>query len=269
MWMTNIVTGNFQNQYRITNKFADYKGNIDIELFTSELFQQLALVTYKDNAQNIIYQEVMTQRFHYIESEVIAHIPYCVINECKRALICGTLNAEIAHFLSFYNIAVDMVVSDKEALHTLSGFLPNFKSITQNPLITLVDNFMSLSHRDYDIIIHLGNPKQHEFEALTKLANKSFIMIFRLHNLYLEPSLALNTLYIAKDFGHILMPFMISALTSNFYAFLSNRYHPLADLQLQKSDMLENMQFYNSHIHTSVFRLPSILTHITSSYVKN
>lgn len=87
MWMTNYITSNFQNQYKITNKISDYKGNIDVELFNSELFDQIALLYYKEGTSGI--QEVITQRFSYIQSEVVSMIPYCVIAECKRALICG------------------------------------------------------------------------------------------------------------------------------------------------------------------------------------
>ncbi len=270
MWMTNDIATSFKTQYAINNKFADYKSNnIEIELFSSNLFDQIALINYKDNTRNRIKQEVITKRFCFIESEMLAYIPYCVSNITQKALICGTLNAEIAYYLSLNNIEVDMVVNDMEALNTLSGFLPNFKKIYKNSKINLYENFISLKNRDYDIIIHLGNSTTKEFEALQKIANKNFIIIFALSNLYLEPNIALDSLSSASKFGNILMPFIITSLTPNFYAFLSNCYHPLADLQLQKSDMLENIQFYNSNIHTSVFRLPTIHNRLISSYVKN
>ncbi|RDU67143.1 spermidine synthase spee [Helicobacter didelphidarum] len=270
MWMTNNITANFQNHYRITNKFANYKGKINVELFNSELFEQIALITYNDNVvQGNTQQEVITQRFHYIEGEVISQVPYCVVKEAKRVLICGTLNIQIAYFFALNNIEVDMVVGDNEALYTLSGFFPHFKEVIENPKIHIYDNFLSLENPKYDIIIHLGHIKTHEFNALSKMVNKDFAIIMRLSNLYLEPSIALNALSIAKDFGNILMPFIIPSFMCGFYAFLSKTLHPLADLQLQKSDMLENMQFYNSNLHTSMFRLPSVINRMISPYVKN
>ncbi len=270
MWLTNDVAMGFKNQYEITNKFANYKGeDIEIELFSSNLFEQIALINYKDKVKKQIKQEVMAKRFCFIESEMITQIPYCVIKDSKKALVCGTLNAEIAYYLSLNNIHVDMVVSDKEALNTLSGFLPNFKYVYKEQSINICENFMSLRDFNYDIIINLGNPSQNEFEALKKMANKNFIMIFALPNIYLEPSVALDLLSTANKFGNILMPFMIPAITPKFYTFLSDSYHPLADLQLQKSDMLENMQFYNSNLHTSVFRLPTIINKLIAPYVKN
>ncbi len=270
MWMTNEVTKSFQNQYAITNKFADYKGaNIDIELFNSDVFQQIALVNTKDNARNSVKQAIMTQRYGFIESEMLAYIPYCVALQPKRALVCGTLNATIAYQLAQHDIKVDMVVGDIEALLTLSGFIPNFKEIQENPNIAIYEHFMEIKQCGYDIIIHGASPKLHEFEALKKMANAKFICIFGLANCYLEPSVALDTLALAMNFGHVLMPFMLPTLIPSFYAFLSNYAHPLADLQLQKSDMLDNMQCYNANLHTSVFRLPTFLHHISAPYVKN
>lgn len=268
--MTNEMTKSFQNQYAIINKFADYKGeNISIEMFNSDALRQIALINFKDNAKNDIRQVVMTQRYNFIESEMLSYIPYCTANQPKRALICGTLNAEIAHKLAQLNIQVDMVVGDIEALHTLSGFISDFKAIKEHSNITFYERFIDLKQGGYDIIIHYASPKLHEFEAMKKLANKKFIFIFGIANCYLEPSVALDTLAVAINFGNIMMPFIIPTITPSFYTFLSNYAHPLADLQLQKSDMLDNTQCYNANLHTSVFRLPTFLQNIIAPYVKN
>lgn len=267
--MTNEVTRNFQNQYAITNKFADYKGEkIHIELFSSEAFQQIALINFKDSP-NSHRQIVMTKRYDFIESEMLALIPYCTALQPKRVLVCGTLNAMIAYFLAKHEIEVDMVVGDMEALHTLSGFIQNFKEIKEHSNIKFYERFMDIKHGGYDIIIHASSPKPHEFEALKKMTSKKFICIFGLANCYLEPSLALNTLAFAMNFGNIIMPFTLPTVTPSFYAFLSNYAHPLADLQLQKSDMIDNLECYNSNLHLSVFRLPTFLQKMIAPYVKN
>ncbi len=270
MWMTSEVTRSFQNQYAITNKFADYKGKtIDIELFNTEALQQIALINFKNDEKEAVRQVVMTQRYNFIESEMLAYIPYCVATNPKRVLICGTLNAAIASRFAQHDMSVDMVVGDKEALYTLSGFIPKFKEIQENANIAFYERFMDIKQVGYDIIIHASSPKLHEFEALKKMANEKFICVFGLANCYLEPSLALDTLAFGMNFGHVMMPFMLPTLTPSFYAFLSNYAHPLADLQLQKSDMLDNLQCYNANLHTSVFRLPTFLQHIIAPYAKN
>lgn len=270
MWIKNEISKSFHNQYAITNKFAHYSGSVvDVELFNSEALKQIALVNFKDKTRNHVRQIVMTEKYNFIESEMLSYIPYCVAINPKRALICGTLNATIAQNLANYDIEVDMVVGDIEALYTLSGFIPNFKEIKENNNITFYENFIDIKYCNYDIIIHDYSPNFSGFCALQKMVNEKFICIFGLSNLYLEPSLALDTLANGMSFGHIMMPFIIPSLEQKFYAFLSNHVHPLADLQLQKSDMIDNTECYNSNFHNSVFRLPTFLQKIVSPYIKN
>ncbi|RDU61748.1 spermidine synthase spee [Helicobacter sp. MIT 14-3879] len=257
-----------RTQLLINNKFAEYNtDSLNIELFNSQAFDQIALINYKNRTQHT--QEILIEKFTYAQNEMLAYIPFCVHPMPKRALVCGTLNCEIAYLLAKEGLEVDIIMPDKEAFYTLSGFLPHFKEITQSNRISLYDNFLSLKTTQYDIVIHLGEIKNNEFSALGKLANQESILIYRLHNLYLETNLALQTLDVAKDFSHILMPFVVCCLENNFYIFASKKFHPLADLILQKSDMLENLHFYNANIHTSAFRLPNRIQNIIAPYVKN
>jgi spermidine synthase len=54
----------------------------------------------------------------------------------------------------------------------------------------------------------------------------------------------------------ISMPFFFSS----FCAILTSKvYHPQADLILQRSDMLDNLEYYNSEIHNSSFILPTFI----------
>lgn len=270
MWIINEISKSFHNQYAITNKFAHYSGDVvDIELFNSEALQQIALINFKDTARNHVRQVIMTQRYSFIESEMLSYIPYCVATRPKKALVYGTLNAMIAHNLASYDIEVDMVVGDMEALYTLSGFIPNFKEINDNPNITFYENFIDIKHCGYDIVIHDHSPNFNGFCALKKMVNEKFICIFGIKNLYLEPSSALDTLATGMNFGHIMMPFIVPSLEQKFYVFLSNHAHPLADLQLQKSDMMDRTEYYNANLHESVFRLPTFLQRIILPYVKN
>ncbi|RDU70531.1 spermidine synthase spee [Helicobacter aurati] len=255
-------------QLVIHNKFADYKADsISVELFDSYAFGQIALVHYKDRVQH--NQEILVERFVNAQNEMLTYIPYCVHPWAKRVLLYGTLNCEIAYLFALQGLEVDIVLPNKEALYTLSGFLPHFKAIEQHKNIAFYANFSSLKKADYDIVLHLGEVKEHELDALGKLSSKEGIVIYRLVNLYLEPSLALQFLDKAKAFSHILMPFVISCLENSFFVFASKRFHPLADLLLQRVDMLENLTFYNAHLHNSAFRLPTLIQKLTAPYVKN
>lgn len=268
MWLNTSSSQNIQMQLVIHNKFADYKeDSICVELFDSYAFGQIARIDYKD--RSIHNEEVLLERFLHAQSEMLAYIPYCTRIDTRRALLCGTLNCQIAHLLANLGVEVDVVLPYIEAFHTLSGFLPNFKEIQNSNKISFYSNFSSIKQASYDIILHLGELKAHEAQALHKLSSDDGIVIYKLENLYIEPNLALQSLGMTKHLFNILMPFVVSCLDNSFYAFASKRFHPLADLLLQKADMLDNTLFYNANLHTSAFRMPTMIHNIILTCTKH
>ncbi|STQ87138.1 spermidine synthase spee [Helicobacter muridarum] len=268
MWLNTSSSQNLQMQLTIHSKFADYKeDSVCVELFDSHVFGQIARIVYKDRSKH--NEEVLIERFLHAQSEMLTYIPYCTRINIKRVLLFGTLNCQIAHLFANLGVEVDVVLPHIEAFHTLSGFLPNFKEIQANNKISFYPNFSSIKQSGYDIVLHLGELKAHEVQALHKLSSDDGIVIYRLENLYIEPNLALYSLDMVKPLFNILMPFVISCLDNSFYAFASKRFHPLADLLLQKSDMLDNVLFYNSNLHTSAFRMPTMIHNLILPCIKN
>jgi spermidine synthase len=51
--------------------------------------------------------------------------------------------------------------------------------------------------------------------------------------------------------------------------FVSNKYHPTADLISQKSDFVENVEYYSTEIHRASFVLPSKMERELRGYTKN
>jgi spermidine synthase len=75
---------------------------------------------------------------------------------------------------------------------------------------------------------------------------------------------AKNELKKLGDFYRILMPFFDMKL---FFA--SNKYHPTADLVLDKSDFLDEAKYYNSEIHLASFALSNELRAALKGTIKN
>ena len=69
------------------------------------------------------------------------------------------------------------------------------------------------------------------------------------------------------------MPFRFEVSSENrelFTAtFATKKYHPTADIILQKSDLLEGLEYYNSDIHKSSFILPNYLKESLKILIKN
>lgn len=73
-----------------------------------------------------------------------------------------------------------------------------------------------------------------------------------------------GTLKKLGDFYRILMPFFDMNLL-----FASNKYHPTADLILDKSDFLDGAKYYNSEIHSASFMLSNELRATLKGVVKS
>ena len=113
----------------------------------------------------------------------------------------------------------------------------------------------------FDLIIDLKNTTTRYF--LEKI-NKDSIVIINLPHLETNQQNALDSIKNA-NFG-IKMPFK---LAENYYLFLSNKFHPLADICLQKIDMIESLKYYNIKIHEAAFAMPNYLRDVLKGVARN
>lgn len=67
----------------------------------------------------------------------------------------------------------------------------------------------------------------------------------------------------------IAMPFSIPFSDNSIYIFCSKKYHPTADLQLQRADMLDGLEFYTPYIHKAMFEQPKFFSTFFNSLLKN
>ena len=87
------------------------------------------------------------------------------------------------------------------------------------------------------------------------------ILIIRNHHPILMGESFVEKISDCADFFSIVMPFSphLSILSDKSYIFASKAFHPLADMLLQKIDLLPQLQYYNAHIHENAFTLPNFL----------
>lgn len=76
---------------------------------------------------------------------------------------------------------------------------------------------------------------------------------------------------------NVLMPFRLQSWGDNdlrkwsekYYLFASNKFHPIADLSLQKVDLLDDLQYCNAKIYEGAFALPNYLKTELKGVVRN
>ncbi|MDO7252583.1 spermidine synthase [Helicobacter cappadocius] len=264
MWITRQISPNFRQEYTIETKILDARSKEHIlEIFKSDDFDQIAMIDEK---------YIMLKKYLYIESELNAHIGMCSHPDPKNVLILGGFNLEVAYeILRHEGVEVDFVQSDEKVFDSLISFLPNFSSVTQDIRFKKYDRAIDLPVKKYDLIICLNQPNRHEIDGISRMLSKEGILIFSTKHPLLEFDSFKDSISSAGEFFNIVMPFFapLSIITDKGFVFASKRYHPLADMLLQKIDMLEGLKYYNPDIHQASFALPNLLNEKLKGILKN
>ncbi len=254
MWVTKSYNDKFQQEYKIERKLHEIKGERHtLELFNSEAFGEIALLD----------EGMLLQNMLCVQSEFLAHLLACSHKSPKRVLIAGSFNLEIAfEFLRHKDLYVDFLQFDLKVLESLVSFLPHYKEVMESPYFTLIPQqskeFLEQNSKEsrasYDIVLLLDS-KQNAQDYQMLLDEKGILMMK-------SPQILLETLEVKKlleslgDFRVKMPCFAPLSLLQDCYIFASKVYHPTADIQLQRADMLEDLQYYHANLHLSAFTLP-------------
>lgn len=183
-----------------------------------------------------------------IEAEFLSCLGLCINDfnyEHKDILVLNTNNKNILEFLNKLNCTI-YYIGDSNLN------LKNVKFYTKA---------IDLKQDKFDLIIDLDNKTSNHY---LKLLKENAPLIINLANLESSLSSALDTIKNA-DFA-IRMPFKVC---DNYYLFLSNKIHPLADICLQKIDMLDNLYYYNAKIQEAAFAMPNYLKDSLKGVARN
>lgn len=252
MWITRQLTSNFRQEYTIDTKILDSRSTHIVEVFKSADFEQVAMIDQT---------HLMLSKYLFIESELLAHLPLCVLPDAKQVLLFDSFNLEIAYECLKHKVSVDCVQNDRKSLDSLMSFLPHFHQVIENPHFMLFEQIMDLDIKKYDLIIADALLTKHQIDGLSRMLSPQGILIIRNHHPLLMTESFVQMLGDCASFFSIVMPFSahLSILGDKSYIFASKALHPLADMLLQKIDLLPPLRYYNAHIHESAFVLPNFL----------
>ncbi|WP_104710538.1 spermine/spermidine synthase domain-containing protein [Helicobacter felis] len=211
------------------------------------------------------------QNYPFIQSELLAHVSACVHPNPKRALITGGFDTQIAfELLKHEDMHVDFVQEDRAMLENLHTFLPQFQETKTHARFKLYDRILDLDLQPYDIIISLSTLNAHQVDGLQRMLAPRGFMVSVAPSPLLEQGAFKDTLKDLQTCAQILMPFNTPyAPTPQIYLFISKHYHPLADMLLQKIDMLDGLRYYNAEIHHAAFAQPQWLKGACARLLKN
>ena len=159
-------------------------------------------------------------------SEMFIHVPMCTHYDPKNITILGSDE-----------------YSDKE--------LQRYENITIN---------RDLDKSEQDII--LVNGKITSSEKLSELNSKlheNGILVAKVDDFVDSLDELSKTLQMSGTFFWINMIYKAQFKESQTFLFASKKYHPTADINLQRSDLLDDLVYYSSDMHRASFILPNAI----------
>lgn len=173
-------------------------------------------------------------------AEMMVHIPLCTFPRNANVLFIGDATKELQEEFAKHQDAVDMFVS--------------------------FDACTSLNERTYDIILFKNQkPDAMLLAHIEKIIKSDGIFVFE-SSFYKEnlEELKSDLKLVGKHFW-IAMPYHFE---NKCFIFASKKYHPTADLVLQKSDLLDDLEYYSSEIALAAFTLPAYYQRVLTGYAK-
>ena len=163
-------------------------------------------------------------------NEMMVHIPLCTHKEASNVLIIGTVDEDLKNQASKHNKTSNIEFGD---LSTLTS--KNEKNI----------DVIILTDVKVDELLLANIERILNNDGLIAFASKAFSK--GKEQLFADLKLVGTKFWIA-------MPFKFGHNTS---ILASKKYHPTADLNLQRADLLDGLNYYSSEIQLASFVFPA------------
>jgi len=166
---------------------------------------------------------------NYAFNEMMVHVPLCSHREPKNILVVGSVDEEFKNEIG---------------KHSLDNV-----EYGDNSIIT------SKNEKNIDVIIISDNSVDAELLAnIDRILKDDGILSFKSVAFNRNSEKLESDLTLAGSKFWISMPFKFGHTTS---ILASKKYHPVADLILQVSDLLDDLNYYSTEVHSAAFVFPA------------
>lgn len=178
----------------------------------------------------------------FIYAEMMVHVPVCTSKEAEDILIISD-NAE--------------KLSAEAARHSEA----NLKVINCS-----LNEISALDNKSYDVIIS-EMPSDEIFFSQVNRVLKDDGQFVTTHPSLDDVELNKKLMSILAKYFKIIMPYNIG--DGSTALFCSKEYHPTADINLQRADMIDGLNYYNSDIHYAAFAMGNYIRKEYLGFIKN
>jgi len=205
-----------------------------------------------------------------IYAEMLAHIPANTHRLPKRVLVIGDFEGGVTKQLSIHTDIEEIVVLQSQVCEVDIFGHSKCSVVTGESVAFLSD----CDESSFDVVILDGkiNDPMHD------------LLFYGLINRVLKADgvFASNAASILSDVGSfedsalkignyfkILMPsFYMQSTQMQNILIASHKYHPTADLVLQRGDLLEGLKYYNCDLHIASFAMPNFVKKRLKNIIK-
>jgi spermidine synthase len=271
--------GFLKQSIKIEEKILEIKSKYQkIEVYRSaELGKMLVL---DDNA-------MFCEKDEFIYHEMLAHVPVCTHRDPKNILIIGGGDGGVAReVLRHEDVTVDLVELDEEVVNVCKEHFPEVGDWENSRLNLVIESGMEFiakaADQSYDIVIvdatDPGSIANELFEAtfyaqvnrvlkedgLVAVQGGSYWMDLEGHKRILET--VGGPFWIAMPYRYEM--YCYPGTNWNFIL-ASKKYHPTADIVLQRADLIEGVKYYTSDIQKAAFTVPKYIKKALLGIAKN
>ena len=230
---------------------------------------KIEILDLKDTRKTLIIDDkkIFCEKDEFIYSEMMAHVPICTHKEPKRVLIIGANFLGVAReALRHPDIEIDLVEKNEELIETLKDGFKNIVDFENKRLNLIIDEGFEFvrdaKDKSYDLVLVNSEIGDKTFFAHINRILKDDGLVAAAGNSPRE-NLAKQKeiMEVLGDFFKIVMPYRFEMFVRcDYYIILASKfYHPTADMILQRADLIDGLNYYNSDIHKASFVLPEYL----------
>ncbi len=179
----------------------------------------------------------------FIYPEMMVHVPLCTHKSPLAVLLICDDSRLLEAELSRYRIEEVTVISATNALGALRDLGANHFDVvlSEAPFDAALAAHIHRVSRE-DALLVTTHPDLDDVNANTDI------------------------MHVLGHYYKIIMPYRAGAKT---LLLASKAYHPTADIILQRSDLLEGVQYYNCDMHVSAFAMPNYIRKTYLGIIRN
>ena len=216
---------------------------------------------------NLEGKDIFCQKYEFIYSEMMAHVPICTHKEPKRVLILSSSYIGVAReVLRHKEINLDLIEKDEKLIDIFKQYFPNICDFSDERLNIVIDDekeFVSdAKEKTYDIVLVNKKSVDKTFYAhISRILKDDGLVVAVGSSWQKDFSSNKEIMKVLGESFKIVMPYRFeNYLNCNYNLILGSKfYHPTADIILQRADLIDDLKYYNSDIHKASFTLPEYI----------